>query len=222
MVTVSHIVKRMVNERPMLQEALRQGIVNYASLAEKIRKKVESEFGGDVNESAIVMALRRYVEDLEDVPVHGISLFFESGIVMKSGIVDISVAKSATLAANLARLYGAVDFRKGDILNLIHGNNEVSIITNERSIAKVLRILHGENILMKERGLVSVTLSISKEHLYAPGVIFEAVRKLAWDNVNIFEIVSTTTELIFIVGGKDATRAYGSLQELVSSRNADS
>ena len=41
MVTVSAIVKKLVNEKPLLQEGLRQGIVSFAALAEKIKQQVE-------------------------------------------------------------------------------------------------------------------------------------------------------------------------------------
>ncbi len=216
MVTVSHLVKKMVSDRPMLQEALRQGIINYAALAETLKKPIESELGKSVKESAIIMAIRRFSESMEKVPDRKVVSLFDSDIVMKSGIADITVAKSESLSAKLEKLYHIVDFRKGDILNLIHGNYEVSIVTNEKHMGRVLKLLEPEKILVREKGLASVTLSISKEHLYTPGTIYSAVRKLAWDNVNIFEIVSTSTELIFIVSKKDAVRAYNSLQELVA------
>ena len=54
------------------------------------------------------------------------------------------------------------------------------------------------------------------DFLHTPGIIFNAVRKLAWDNINIFEIVSTMTELTFILNKKDSMKAYEVLQELVS------
>ncbi len=215
MVTIAHLVKKMVVERPMLQETMRQGLISFGALAEKLKPQVETELGSHVKESAIVMALRRYSEGLDTKAEKKAASLFSSGIVMKTGMVDIAVAKSATLASKLEKLYRIVDFFKGDVLNLIHGNYEVSIITNERHMAKVLKLLESEEILMKEKGLVSIAMSISKEHLYTPGILFTVVRKLAWDNVNIFELVSTTTELVFVVGSKDAARAYNSLQELV-------
>lgn len=196
---------------------MRQGIISFGALAEKLKKPIEAELGRTVKESAIVMALRRYSDQLDDSSGEKISVLFGPDIVMKSGIADIAVVKSPSLASKLEKLYKIVDFDKGDILNLIHGNYEVSIITSEKHMASVQKILHSEKIIIKEKGLVAIAMSISKEHLYTPGAIFTAVRKLAWDNVNIFEIVSTTTELIFIVSRKDSLRAYNSLQELVSN-----
>ena len=65
MASVSSIVKDMVNGNKLLHEATCQGILNYAAVAEKIKERVEKEFGKPVKESAIVMALRRYSELLQ-------------------------------------------------------------------------------------------------------------------------------------------------------------
>jgi aspartokinase len=217
MVTISHIVKKMVHERPMLQETMRQGIISYGALAEKLKKPIESELGKKVKESAIIMALRRHSDELEEISDSKVSSLFGQDIVMKSGIADLAVVKSPSLASKLEKLYKIVDFDKGDILNLIHGNYEVSIIVNEKHIGAVLKVMQSEKVIMREKNLVAITMSISKEHLYTPGTLFTAVRKLAWDNVNIFELISTTTELIFIVSRKDSIRAYNSLQELIGN-----
>ena len=123
MVIVWNLVKKMVDERPMLQESMRQGIISYASLAERLKKPIEAELGRKVKDSAIVMALRRHSENLEkEHSTKKAASFFEADIVMKSGIVDIGVIKSDSLGLKLERLYSIVDFRKGDILNLIHCN----------------------------------------------------------------------------------------------------
>ena len=37
----------------------------------------------------------------------------------------------------------------------------------------------------------------------------------AWEKINIFEIVSTMTELTFILSKKDSMKAYNALQELM-------
>ena len=130
--------------------------------------------------------------------------------------MDFNVVKSNNLLTKIKNLYSLIDFEKGDILNIILGNNEVSIITNEKCEKKLLDFLKGEKILNKEFDLVSLTISFhSSDFIETPGVIFTAIRKLAWNNINIFEIVSTMTELTFILKKKDSIKAYNVLYELV-------
>ena len=45
MVTVSHIVKKVVSEQPFVEEALGRGIISVANLAEYILPKIEKELG---------------------------------------------------------------------------------------------------------------------------------------------------------------------------------
>ena len=64
--------------------------------------------------------------------------------------------------------------------------------------------------------MVALTIIFdSKDFLNTPGVIFTAIRKIAWEQINIYEIISTMTELTFILGKKDSMKAYNALQELV-------
>ena len=77
--------------------------------------------------------------------------------------------------------------------------------------------MSGEKILNKEHDLVSLAIIFKSDNFTeTPGVIFNAVRKLAWENVNIYEIISTMTELTFILSKKDSMKAYNVLSEMVS------
>ena len=141
---------------------------------------------------------------------------FEGEILMRTNIMDFNIVKSNSLLNKIKNLYGLIDFERGDVLNIILGNNEVSIITNEKYKEKLSNFLKGEKIINKEFDVVSLTLSFrSKDFIYTPGVVFTAVRNLAWNNINILEIVSTMTELTFILKKKDSIKAYNILSSLV-------
>lgn len=213
MVTVSHVAQKLVRDRVFVMEAMSRGIVSFGSLAEQLKPDIEKELGKKVKHHAIVMALRRYAETLKEKSK--VTFDYTSEIILKTDICDIAVRRSPTLLNKLKQLYDIVDFETGDILNAVHGRYEVSIVTNERYRERALKFLKGENILNVETGLVSLTLTFSKDFLYTPGVIFNIVRNLAWDNINILEIVSTNTELTFILNKEDAVRGYEVLERVV-------
>ena len=130
--------------------------------------------------------------------------------------MDFNVVKSSNLLNKIKNIYSLVDFSKGDTLNIILGSNEVSIVANEKYKEKLSDFLKGEKILNKEFDLVSLTIIFEgKGFLTTPGVVFTAIRKLAWEQINIYEIVSTMTELTFILSKKDSMKAYNVLQELL-------
>src|SRR3989338_4813104 len=217
MVTISHIVKKIVSEQPFVEEGLGEGIISVASLAEQLQPKIEQELSKKIKLPAIVMALRRYSDEVQQHRQKVKKFNYAAELLLKTNICDFTVVKSPSLLAKLKTAYNLVDFERGDTLNVILGNNEVSVIINEKYIDKLAKFLHGEKIVTKEIGLVALTIIfIADDFLHTPGIIFDVVRKLAWNNINIYEIVSTMTELTFILGKKDSMKAYDVLQEIVS------
>jgi len=217
MVTISHIVQKLVDDRIFVQEPMSKGILSYGSLAEQLKPEIEEELGKKVKEHAIVMALRRYAETLKQEHKE-ISFDYSSEIILKTDICDIAVLRSSTLLKKLRSFYDVVDFEKGDILNIIHGRHEVCVVTNDRYREKLLSLIKEEKILNIEKNLVSLTLTFSKNFLHTPGVIFNVVRNIAWENINIFEIVSTNTEMTFVLHKKDAVKGYKVLEKLVEKK----
>jgi len=211
------VVKRMVDARPALQDVLIDDIVNYASLAERLQTRVENEMGVDVKRSAIVMALRRYSETLKEKTQSSEVFKLSREIVMKTDICDVSILKTPSGFDKIKDVYDLVNYEKGETLNVIHGNQEITVVISQKHIDALLSILSDEKVLNIERDLVSVSLNLSKDFLYTPGILSLATRKLAWENINIFENISTMSELIFIISQKDAVRAYNAFQEMVSA-----
>ena len=217
MVTVSHIVKKIVSEQAFVEEALGNGIISIANLAEQMLPKIEQELGKKIKLPAVVMALRRYSDEISEHRKKTRKFDYAGEILMKTNICDFTIVKTPSLLAKLKIIHNLVNFERGDTLNVILGNNEVSIIINEKYMEKLIKFLSGEKILNKEQNLVALTIIFtSDDFVHTPGVIFNAVRKLAWENINIYEIVSTMTELTFILNKKNSIKAYNVLQEIVS------
>ena len=214
MVTVSHIVKKIIREKPYIEEAIRRNIISYGNLAEQIIDKIKAELNKEVRHSAVVMALRRHAESLNEKFVALKNFDYSSEIVLKTNICDFNVIKSNTLLNKLKSLYEMVDFDKGDTLSIILGNYEVSIILTEKYIDKLEKFLKGEKILNKEKDLVALSISFKGDFFHTPGVIFTVVRRIAWEDINIYEIISTMTELTLILHKRDSMRAYESLQDV--------
>jgi aspartokinase len=214
MVTVSNVVQKLVDDRVFIQESMYRDIISYALLAKQLKPEVQNLLDRQVKKHAIEMALRRYSEKIRQNH-NNISFDYSSDIIMKTQICDISVQKTSSLVTLIKKMYDIVDFTKGDILNIIQGNFEVSIITNKRNKKRFLDLLKNEKIHNIEEDLISLSMTFSKDFLYTPGVVFNIIRNIAWNNINIFEIVSTNTELTFILNKNDAMKGYNALEKLI-------
>jgi hypothetical protein len=218
MVTVSHLVKKIVDSRPAIQDALIEDIVNYSNLAARLQSGIEAELGHPVKRSAILMALHRHADGLRErsTPKVGQGGFaINPEIVMKTDLCDLCIVKTPSAYDRIAEMYRLVDLERGETLNVIQGNYEITIVATQRHLEEIRDLLEGEKILNVETELVSLTLSLSPDFLYTPGVMSLITRKLSWEDINIFEVISTMTELIFIISEKDAVRAYGTFKEII-------
>jgi len=215
MVTISHIVNKIVDERIYLHEAISKGIASYGSVAKRLKPEIEKELGKEVEHFAIVTALRRYGEKIK-TRFNEITFDTQySEVNLKTHIIDINVQKTQDLFDKLKRFYDLINFDKGDILHVIYGRTHVAIVTNERYKYKILKLLKNQRIKKIEEDLVALSFNVGKKRIDKPGVLFKITRSLAWENINIIEIISVDFEVTFIVDKKDATKGYHALERLI-------
>ena len=101
MSNVSLIVRRIINNRPLLYEAIIHEIVNFANLAHHIKSNVENELGEEVSNQSIVMSLRRYATTLTKKESIKNNFKFNSQIIMTTGLCDLAFVKSPSLLKKL-------------------------------------------------------------------------------------------------------------------------
>ena len=218
MVTISHVIREILDHHTLLKEAFNQKIVSFNKVANILKPEIEEKLGKKVKQNAIVMALRRNAEQIDKSPSKP---SFEYSIeTIKTDISYIVLEESPNLLNKIEKLYPIVDFKKGGLLNIIQGNCEISIITNDKYKKKVLDVLYGENVLDTIDNLVSISLIFTKDFLYTPGIIYDISKYIAWENINIFDIVLTKTEINLVVDKKDLMRCYKVLGRF--SENAES
>jgi len=215
MVTVSHIVNKLVNERIYLHEAMSKKIASYGSVAKQLKPEIEKEMGKPVEHTAIVTALRRYADKIQ-IRANGVTFSTDySEVNLKTNIMDINVLKTPELFDKLKRFYDLINFERGDILHVIYGRTHVAIVTNERYKERMLNLLQNLKIKKLEEDLVALTFIVGRKRIEKPGVLFKITRSLAWENINIIEIISVDMEVTFIIEKKDAIKAYNSLERLI-------
>jgi aspartokinase len=215
MVTISHIVDKLVSERIYLHEALSKGIASYGAVAKHLKPLIDKELNKDTKHSAIVTALRRYADKIttkfKDIDFDT----RQSEVNLKTHIIDINVVKTQAVLDKLSRFYELMNFEAGDILHIIYGRTHVSIVTNERNRNKILALLQNQKIKKIEDDLVALSFTVGKERIEKPGVLFQLTRNLAWENINIIEIISVDVEVTFIIDKKHANKGYNALERLI-------
>jgi aspartokinase len=216
--SVSSHVKRIVDKSPFIHEMLVQGILSYSNYAENIRPDVEKLNGSPVKSAAIVMALRRYADELKGKEKTEAKSNVDYQIVMKTNIFDLNLVRRDSFISKLGSLYSKISPEKGDFLNVSLGSHEISLAVSEKYRPLVEELSKGEEILHKMVDLVALTLVFTGDFLQTPGIVYEAVRRLAWEEINVIEIVSTMNELTFVINRSDSMSAFDVLQSFLATK----
>lgn len=210
--SISNCVKQVINRTPFINDMLLQDVISYSNLSRSIQPKVEALVGSEVNLSAIVMAVRRYADDLrKEAAVHRHEKI-QYEISMKTGIYDVNFVRSDRFISRLSELYGKVNLQKGDFLNASIGSHEISLAISEKYREIAEETLSGEEILHRKDNMVALSISFTGDFLQTPGILYMATRKLAWENINLTEIVSTMNELTFVIEKADSLKAFEVLE----------
>jgi aspartokinase len=218
MLSVSAAVKQIIDRTPFIYEMLIQGILSYSNYATSICEEVELLHGKEVKHSAIVMAIRRYQADLKKKEEQEVSYDLGYEITMKTNIYAINFSRSDEIVAKIGKLYEKLKANVGDFLNATLGSNEISLSFSEKYLSLVEELTEGEVVLHKKGDLVALSLIFSGDFMSTPGIVYEAVRKLAWEKINVNEIVSTMNELTFVIKREDSMNAFSVLQSFLGER----
>ena len=210
--TISQEVKNIIDKSPFLSEMLVRDIVSYSNLANEIKPSVEERLTKAVNSPAIVMALRRYADELREEAKRRPRLKMSYELSMKTNIFDVNLQRNENSINILNRLYNSVQLAKGEFLNVSLGTFEMSISISDKYTSTLKELISGETVLNEFHDLVAITIAFSGNFVETPGLVYMAVRKLALEHINVIEILSTMNVLSFVVGRAESMRAYEVLQ----------
>ncbi len=213
--SVSKIVKEIVRDQPYLLEAINRGIIHFGNLSAELRPKIEEILQKKVTDSSIIMALRRYANEVQEQYEKEGNRRLYCEITMKTNICDFNVVKSPSLLQLIPSFYNQVDLNRGDFLNVTVSNHEISIVVSRKHFDAIKKKLKGEEILEAKSDLVALTIVFDGDFFNTPGITYQILQSLAWKNINILEIISTMTELTLVINKEDSIKSYEVLHELI-------
>jgi len=215
MATVAHLVAKIIRSQPHLEEFIERDLVSFHRLARYLIPLLKAETDEGVNEGAVVMALSRLREKMVQRRGEQVSQpsWKKIEISMRSGVVEVDLPRNDGTYAKLEKLRRMIENPQEDFFNVVQGQYEMTIIASKKYHEGFLKALKGEKILHVEEELSLIYLRFPEEVLYTPGFFDRALRELSWQNINVFELVSTLNELVLVVKEKDASRAYEVLRQ---------
>jgi hypothetical protein len=211
MINIAQITENILLQDDVALAAARKGILNLSSYARSIQPQIRVVLLKDVQEGSIVAALSRLVTGL-DTTLPEITDVIQS-LAVQSNLEGITYERSVEVASNIRKVYHQINIDDHTFLTVTQGINEVTIVA-ESQVAQVFRSkLEGARKIYDKANLVGITAKFKVGNLEIPNLIYTLTRRLAYKAVNIIEVVSTATELTYIIDRKDLEIALSQLQK---------
>ncbi|WP_418264333.1 aspartate kinase [Flavobacterium faecale] len=216
MKTVSSIVENYIKTKPFLLNALSLGIINLTSLSRNIMSELESEFGKEVKQGAVVMSLKRLTEELDFRLNHKINKVIKNigEITVRSALTDYAFAVSETVLNKQAELISDINAFPDVFYTSSRGVNEINIVVSNTVNALVDKHFVNEKLLQKIDNLASITVKLPKENIVIPGIYYFIFQRLAWEGIIINEVISTSNEFTILVSEEQVDVAFKVIKDL--------
>jgi hypothetical protein len=218
MKTVSSIVENYIKTKPFLLSALSQGIINLTSLSRNMMVELESEFGKEVKQGAIVMALKRLSVDLDFRLNHKIVKVLKNlgEITVRSSLTDYAFAVSDSILNNQAELISEIHNYSDIFYTSSRGVSETNIIISESVGHIVDKHFANEKLVQKLENLASITVKLPNDNVVIPGIYYFIFQRLAWEGIIINEVISTSNEFTILVSEEVVDVAFRVIKDLKS------
>ena len=216
MSTISKITEDIINRSPFMREAMTENLINISALARKIRPEIEKSTGKNIKEGAIVMAIKRMTPGVYhklDVKIKNV-IGGIGDFLVRSDLVDFTYENSESLRDAQNRLIKEIGEDSDSFFTLCKGITETTYILNSNYIDTAKTCFEKERLTAHTKELSSITVKLPETNTETYGVYYYIMKHLAWEGINIEQVVSTANEFTAIVNSNDIDDAFKILMQL--------
>lgn len=214
MITIRSAIVDLIKTRPFLEEGVASGLINLSALARMIKPELaEKLYKEDISDASLIMALKRIEPEIQKKTKASSILIEMEDITVRSDLVEITVQNSPETEKIRKDIMKIVAEEKALFFNLIQGVRESTIVMSKHLEKKIVKQLEGK-ILIRLDNLSSITFALPPVNRKTPGVYYTILKALAWENINLVEIMSNHNEVTLVFDCGDIDRAFSVIKGL--------
>lgn len=216
MKTISACVEELLVSQPFLEEALSRNIINYSALAEELAKPISDMLRKPVKTGAIMMALRRYnpPTDLGNSPRLKRVIKNLGDITVRSNLSDFTFQNSNTLIDSHSKILDQINTSNNIFYAFTRGILESNIIVSSSQKEYVSEHFKNEKQLGLKEHLSAISISLPRDNSKVTGLYYQIFKRLAWEGIALYEVVSTTNEFTVLVEDDLVDKAFSVIKRL--------
>lgn len=216
MLSIGKVTEEIIRRSPFLREAMTDDLINISSLARKIKPEIDEALGKEVKEGAIVMAIKRMSPGL----YHKLNIKISNIIgdlgdfLVRSNLEDFTFENTDSFRDKQGDLVKLLNSESDVFYTICRGVSETTIICSQNITDRLKALLSKEKIKAHQDNLASVTVKLPTSNSEVPGIYYYIMKHLAWEGINVDEIVSTSNEFTVIVKQDQIDKAFKVLMQL--------
>ncbi|WP_136480448.1 hypothetical protein [Cognatitamlana onchidii] len=216
MKTVSNCVEDILITQPYLEEALSRNIINFSALALELVEPISKMLKKDVKPGAIMMALRRYnpPPTLTNSVKMKRAIQNLGDITVRSNLTDFTVRNSETLINNHAKILERIHIEPKLFYTFTRGIHESNIIISSSLNDFIKTQLQNEMFLAIQDGLTAISINLPQDNSKIAGLYYHFFKRLAWEGVVLYEVISTTNEFTILVEDDYVDKAFAAIKRV--------
>jgi aspartokinase len=201
---------------PFLEEGLSRQIINFSALAKDLNKPISIMLKKPVKEGAIMMALRRYNQPINiSNTIRSKKVFKNLGdITVRSNLSDFTFENSKTLIHSHSQVLEKISDNHQIFYAFTRGIFETNIVISSLEKETVLKAFKNETQTGLQDKLSAISVNLPKGNSKITGLYYQIFKRLAWENVTLYEVISTTNEFTILVEDHLVDKAFSVIKRL--------
>lgn len=208
MIKISDALEDLVQSNPFLMHGLHHKLLNLSQVARFVQPLIAARINKEVQTSALLMSLSRLQTRFASSNKAKAIAFHVDNITVQSDLAIMTVEKSRESHRKVGSIYTRIQ-NAGGYITITEGLSEITIILDRDFLPIAQEAL--DKIAFKSSSVAALSVKFSEKYLRTPGFFFAIFESLAFQGINIVELASTTTELIFYLAPEDVQLAFDTL-----------
>ncbi len=216
MKTIASCVQDIILRRPFLEEGLSRQIINFSALASDLNAPISKMLQKPVKDGAIMMALRRYQKTLDANKSDNLNNVFKNlgDITVRSNLSDFTFQNSNTLIQSHSQILEKISSNHQIFYAFTRGMLESNIIISTSERDSISKAFKNETQIGFQDKLSAISIYLPKGNSKIAGLYYQIFKRLAWENITLYEVVSTTNEFTIVVEDDLVDKAFSVIKRL--------
>ncbi len=205
MIKLSSALKDLVQGNHFLEFGFGEGLLNNSATAEWLKPLLEARTKKSISRTSIIMALSRLSAVKRKIKPRLNSYKLDS-VNIKSRLTELTFSN---VESNRRIIIDLMSRQKDFSTHITSafGTKEITIILPSTMVAEVKSQIADPPIFEKS-GLAALCVTFPAQYVLEPYILYYLIQQVTLQNINIWEISSTYTEIIFYLDEKDVKLAF--------------